>query len=794
MLSGSSVQCPDCNQLTPCGKIETLPTNQALLAYSGTNLPASGDSGSHCAAHGKAIEAYAPDTFTLLCIECMLSKQFRHKNAKSVAEGYKDAMDGLAKDERLCNELVARGQTWIGEMTSARLQIDRDRENEQEKILTFFCEVEALLADLKEQALVRLEEECSNRKMKIDSAVQEVRSKMEEASEIGQDKFLEKIEVLSRVKHRKSIVDGVKKCMGALPVRGLIESYQFNSKAELDGITTKVRALYDDSSRPSTVSQKNKKQSGKASNASSKGFNCGNGNPSHPTSGFNSVQTPKVIKKGPSENGIKAAEVYLDAPVMSNNSRCKTPGQHVMANNSAANQGHVSLADKRNEMKIQKHNNQSRSATSNQGTRPSSRNGNVRGSLNSNSGPSKGTHATKELSKKASNSSNDLAVQGKHTNAAQNHKFNNAEYKDLSKMTIKELDDQKISMLSDTCFDNGGITFNYDQHPDSIDSNRYERPRDTESKDESYHLTNYLENLQDHSKNRGILGATGDQKEIKAFYNGQLGPSAPTPNAWNKKIPGAKVGNPITPIQPAFTKDINPVYQSVFNENTKDDQNPNHYRLICMGGINSENKMTAELYDSQKQSWITVERLTQTRINFGLVPLSEHSLLVFGGVSSQGQPIKDSCSFSMTTLSFSPHAFRLSANKFSFGYTTRPSLMYVAGGIDVSTGQTISESEIYDLSTLKVSRLANLRRPRSECCLVYCSTMNSLMAIGGKAEDGTSMKECERLNLATGHWEELPEMLIGRRLATAESINGFIYVTGGYDGEKPLCSVEKYDL
>lgn len=769
-----------------------MPTNQALLAYTGQSRTSASEGSSLCTIHGKPVEAYAPDTFTLLCIECMLSKQFKHKNAKSVADGYREALESISKDERLCGELVARGQTWIGDMTTARLQVDRDRENELEKIQSFFAEIEGLVSDLKEQSLTRLDEECTTRKMKIDSAVQEVRTKMEEASEIGQDKFLDKIEMLSRVKHRKAVLDGVKKCMGTLPVKGLIESYHFNSKVELDNLATKIRLLYEESGRPSTASQKNKKQSGKNSNASSRGLNGGVIHPNNQLGGYNSGQAPKLNKKSHTENQMTTADIYIEPPTMPNNSRNKAPAQPVMANNSIAIQGHASLAEKRKEMKLQKHNNLGKPIPSNQGTRPSSQHGQPKGALNSNTG-SKGAATPKEASRKVTSPvSNGLMVQGKQSTSGQPAKPTGMDYRDISKMTIKELDDQKISVLSDTCFDHGGITFNQGTQPFS-----YDRQRDSEGKDESYHLTNYLETLQDQSKNQGMLGATGDQKELQALYQAQLGEGYKIgANAWNKNGPGVRIGAPVPPVQPRLDKDFEPIYQSVFNENAnyndKDKTDSGHYRLVCMGGINAEGKMTVELYDSLKQSWITVERLAQTRINFGLISLSEHSLLVFGGVSPQGQPIRDSSSFSMITLSFSPHKFRLSSNKFSYGYASRSNLLYLAGGMDVTTGGTLSETEVYNLNTGVATRLASMRQPRSECCLVYCSTMNSLIAVGGKGEDGASLKDCERFNLSSGKWEDMPEMLIARRLTTAESINGCVYVAGGYDGEKPLCSVEKY--
>ena len=74
---------------------------------------------------------------------------------------------------------------------------------------------------------------------------------------------------------------------------------------------------------------------------------------------------------------------------------------------------------------------------------------------------------------------------------------------------------------------------------------------------------------------------------------------------------------------------------------------------------------------------------------------------------------------------------------------------------------------------------------------VAVSFKNCIYVIGGRDDNGNSLKSIEKYDTVKKVWEEMPEMLIARRGLTAQAIKEDIYVFGGFDGDKFLCSVEK---
>jgi hypothetical protein len=821
MHSRAGLQCPDCNQITQIASVASLPTNQALLSYAGSIT-----SSSLCSQHGKPIQAFCPTSQTLLCVDCLLTGKFKHP--KQVDECVGQAKEEFKKDCLTCDALVTECLDWLTETEALRQQTDSDRKTEEERVLRFFDAVEGLVADMKSAAVSQVHDDALIRKEKLEKSMHDVKTQMEKATEIKQDQFLDKLEFLTRIKQRKEVLTSFKKCVGTLPTRTLGDEVKFNFKQELETLIIKLKLLTDTSQRPSTASTKGKRSSTRPSTASSKNtipaVNTKNaeipGMMAQPSS-KNSRRTDCKRTETPGESLKRPTEVNIEFGAMPNSSKAKTPLRNNPQSPALAVQAPTSLAEKRHEVKTQKQNLQNnKSAVIPNASKPAPKQDLSKPSPKCELGTPKGGIKPKKTDKIQT----PLEVRGESMKKPKEATL--TPDKEVSKMTIKELDDQKISLLSESGMENTwermpgigtdvtmtfmnmggqdnflaqnglGMGEHMNFSKDKGLGKGQELGNTNNSKDQSYEVGRYLDSDRVPQEKIGFHGGIANNYELTPGMINAGNIFAVNPgNAWGKNGPMAKLAPPVQPYQPLHAKESTPSYQSVFTEvddsasfvvhqDTKD-------KAVCMGGFTENKKMLVEVYDLKKQSWITLEHSAEGRINFGMVPVSKNSLLIFGGVNSEGQPLRDSVLFSTASMSFTHHPFKLSTSKFAFAYTLRNSLLYISGGIDIPTGQTIRDSEVYDLAAGTYKGLAKMKTPRSEGCLVFCATMNSLVAIGGKTDSGSSLKTCERLNMSTGAWEDLPELLMARRLMVAQAINGFIYVAGGFDGEKPLCSVER---
>lgn len=70
-----------------------------------------------------------------------------------------------------------------------------------------------------------------------------------------------------------------------------------------------------------------------------------------------------------------------------------------------------------------------------------------------------------------------------------------------------------------------------------------------------------------------------------------------------------------------------------------------------------------------------------------------------------------------------------------------------------------------------------------------------LYAIGGfGGPNNSSLSQVERYSIERNKWEDIGSLNVPRRAMSALSLNGSVYVLGGFDGEKYLSSVEKLEL
>lgn len=86
-------------------------------------------------------------------------------------------------------------------------------------------------------------------------------------------------------------------------------------------------------------------------------------------------------------------------------------------------------------------------------------------------------------------------------------------------------------------------------------------------------------------------------------------------------------------------------------------------------------------------------------------------------------------------------------------------------------------------------KLASMNQPRDEFCMLYLN--DYLYAIGGGGEKGKNLRSVERYDFKRNVWENDSSLLIPRRAHAGVTAGGNLYVTGGFDGEKYLCSVER---
>ena len=112
--------------------------------------------------------------------------------------------------------------------------------------------------------------------------------------------------------------------------------------------------------------------------------------------------------------------------------------------------------------------------------------------------------------------------------------------------------------------------------------------------------------------------------------------------------------------------------------------------------------------------------------------------------------------------------------------------MYLAGG---NNGDSVlTKFEEYDLKTGRVKTLEPMRAARDELCLVELK--GQLYAIGGGGSKGQSLKSVERYDFALERWTSVANLFIQRRSPAVVATENRIYVTGGFDGNSFLCSIE----
>ena len=79
--------------------------------------------------------------------------------------------------------------------------------------------------------------------------------------------------------------------------------------------------------------------------------------------------------------------------------------------------------------------------------------------------------------------------------------------------------------------------------------------------------------------------------------------------------------------------------------------------------------------------------------------------------------------------------------------------------------------------------------PRDELAVVAAN--GEIYAIGGGNKEGQTLRSVEKYSFSAKRWEFTADLLIERRAHSAVSFNERIFVIGGFDGERYLCSCER---
>jgi hypothetical protein len=117
--------------------------------------------------------------------------------------------------------------------------------------------------------------------------------------------------------------------------------------------------------------------------------------------------------------------------------------------------------------------------------------------------------------------------------------------------------------------------------------------------------------------------------------------------------------------------------------------------------------------------------------------------------------------------------------------------LVVVGGYD--TGDSgLKSMEMYDRSTGEWRALPEMSVKRGSCAAV--SIEGNLYVVGGwNGPSRSALKSAEMYDRSTREWRALPEMSVAREGCAAVSIEGNVYVVGGSDGHSELKSAEMYD-
>lgn len=208
-------------------------------------------------------------------------------------------------------------------------------------------------------------------------------------------------------------------------------------------------------------------------------------------------------------------------------------------------------------------------------------------------------------------------------------------------------------------------------------------------------------------------------------------------------------------------------------------------KVLIAGGISGTTVLqTAEFFDSTTEKWtFTTSDMATRRFGHFLTKVPSGQGFVFGGASLAAGTLATGTAeyFSAATSAFSTAA-PLATARHHFGTAVLSDhRILVAGGITNQSTETAS-SEIYDPTPASWSSAGNMAHARARAGLSALTT-GAVVVTGGIAMQGTTktyLKSAELYDPTAKAWQALPDMTQSRADHTSTPLSaGRVLVTGG---------------
>ena len=118
--------------------------------------------------------------------------------------------------------------------------------------------------------------------------------------------------------------------------------------------------------------------------------------------------------------------------------------------------------------------------------------------------------------------------------------------------------------------------------------------------------------------------------------------------------------------------------------------------------------------------------------------------------------------------------------------------MIILGGLD-DGGNFLSSGFVYDATTEQSTPLPN-DMPDARCLFSAVVNRRFVYVIGGMYANQRVVNTMYRLSLETYEWTTLAPMGTARYQCASVLLDNYVYVFGGYNGDRALASVERYSI
>eukprot|EP00357_Protocruzia_adherens_P030869 CAMPEP_0115012512 /NCGR_PEP_ID=MMETSP0216-20121206/24783_1 /TAXON_ID=223996 /ORGANISM="Protocruzia adherens, Strain Boccale" /LENGTH=1414 /DNA_ID=CAMNT_0002381587 /DNA_START=141 /DNA_END=4385 /DNA_ORIENTATION=- len=217
--------------------------------------------------------------------------------------------------------------------------------------------------------------------------------------------------------------------------------------------------------------------------------------------------------------------------------------------------------------------------------------------------------------------------------------------------------------------------------------------------------------------------------------------------------------------------------------------------IYTFGGFSDASKDTVEKYDVENDSWQVVPGGNMPLARAKCVALvvdvggERSTVCVLGGLHGN-ERLKSCAIYLVEENTWEKAKFELPTALSGFCAVKFRDHLYVTGGTD---GQSQKSHYRYSFQTKKWITLAPMKYAREDFAMAV-GPDNFIYVMGGCG--GLSrpcLRQAERYDIENDSWEEIPPMKCFRKGLSAITLPDGIYAIGGYDGEKYLESVEKFD-